>query len=46
MNFGNSSHKSPGNDQIPAEVVQTGGNTLCSENHKLINSIWYKEELP
>jgi len=25
--------------------MQAGGNTLCSEIHKLINSIWNKEEL-
>jgi hypothetical protein len=39
-------YKSPGIDQIPAELIQTGGNTLCSEIHKLINCIWKKEELP
>jgi hypothetical protein len=39
-------HNSPGNDQILAEVIQTGGETLQSEIHKLINSIWNKEELP
>jgi hypothetical protein len=22
-------HKSPGTDQIPAKLIQTGGNTLC-----------------
>jgi hypothetical protein len=38
--------KSPGIDQIPAELIQAGGNTLCSEIHKLINCIWNKEELP
>jgi hypothetical protein len=36
-------YKSPGIDQIPAELIQAGGNTLCSEIHKLI---WNKEELP
>jgi hypothetical protein len=30
-----------GIDQVPAE-----GETLQSEVHKLINSIWIKEELP
>jgi hypothetical protein len=37
------SHKFPGIDQILAEVIQAEGNTLCSEIHKLINSIWNKE---
>jgi hypothetical protein len=39
-------YKSPGSDQIPAELSQVGGEILRSENHKLINSIWNKEELP
>jgi len=39
-------YKSPGIDQIPAELIQAGGNTLHSEIHKLTNSIWNKEELP
>jgi hypothetical protein len=39
-------YKSPGIDQIPAELIQAGGNTLRSEIHKLINCIWNKEELP
>jgi hypothetical protein len=39
-------YKSPDNDQIPAEVIQGGGETLLSMIHKLINSIWNKEELP
>jgi hypothetical protein len=38
-------HKSPGIDQIPAELVKAGGRTIRSEIHKLINSIWNKEEL-
>jgi hypothetical protein len=33
-------------DQIPAVLIQPGGNTLRSEIHKLINCIWNKEELP
>jgi hypothetical protein len=33
-------HKSPGIDQIPAEMYKAGGRTICSEIHKLINSIW------
>jgi hypothetical protein len=39
-------YKSPGSDQISAELVPAGGKTLWSELHKLINSIWNKEELP
>jgi hypothetical protein len=39
-------YKSPGIDQIPAELIQAGGNILRSEIHKLINCIWNKEELP
>jgi hypothetical protein len=38
-------YKSPGIDQIPAELIQAGGNTLYFEIHKLVNSIWNKEEL-
>jgi hypothetical protein len=38
--------KSPGSDQIPAERIQAGGEILRSEIHKIINSIWNKEELP
>jgi hypothetical protein len=39
-------YKSPGIDQIPAELIQAGGETLHSEIHKLIKLIWNKEELP
>jgi hypothetical protein len=35
-----------GTDQIPAELIQAGGNILHSEIHKLINFIWNDEELP
>jgi hypothetical protein len=38
-------YKSPGIDQIPAGLYQEGGETLVSVVHKLITSIWYKEEL-
>jgi hypothetical protein len=38
-------YKSSGNDQIPAELIQAEGETLQSEIHKLINSIWRKEKL-
>jgi hypothetical protein len=36
-------YKSPGSDQIPAELIQAGGEILLSEIHKLINPIWNKE---
>jgi hypothetical protein len=36
-------YKSPGSDQIPAELYQAGGETLVSVIHKLITSIWNKE---
>jgi hypothetical protein len=38
-------YKLPGSDQIPAELIQAGGETLMSAIHGLINSIWNKEEL-
>jgi hypothetical protein len=38
-------YKLPGSGQILAQLVQAGGETLQSEIHKLINSIWSKEEL-
>ena len=39
-------HQSPGTDQIPAELIKAGDRTIRSEIHKLITSIWNKEELP
>ena len=33
-------------DQIPAELNKAGCRTICSVIHKLINSIWNKEEFP
>jgi hypothetical protein len=39
------SYRSPGADQIPAELIHAGGGTLRSEIHKLIKLIWNKEEL-
>jgi hypothetical protein len=39
------SHKSPGIDQIPAELIKAGGRTIRSEIHKLI-SIRNDEKLP
>ena len=38
-------HTLPGIDQIPAELIKARGSTIRSEIHKLINSIWNKEEL-
>ena len=38
-------HKSPGTDQIPAELIKAGGRKIHSQIHKLINSIWNEEEL-
>jgi len=40
-----SSHKSPGNDQIPVNLIKVDGRTIQYEIHKLI-SFWNKEELP
>jgi hypothetical protein len=39
-------YKSPGNDEILAELNQADCETLLSEVHKIINSIWNKVELP
>jgi hypothetical protein len=39
-------YKEPGSEQIPAELIQAGRETLHSEIHKLIMLIWKKEELP
>jgi len=39
-------HKSPGIDQIPTELIKAGGRTICCAIHKLIISIWNKEKLP
>jgi hypothetical protein len=40
------SYKSPGTDQIPTELIKAGSETLCFQIHKLICSMWNKEELP
>ena len=40
------SHKSQDIDQIPAEMIKAGVKTTRCEIHKLIISIWNKEELP
>jgi hypothetical protein len=39
-------YKSPGRDQITAELIQAGGEILLSVIHKFITSVWNKEELP
>ena len=39
------SHKSPGNYQIPAELINAEGRTICYEVDKII-SIGNKDELP
>jgi hypothetical protein len=39
-------YKPSGSDQIPAELVRAGSETILYAIHKLINSVWNKEELP
>jgi hypothetical protein len=40
-------YRSPGIDQMPADLMKAGGRrTIRSEIHKLIISLWNKEELP
>jgi hypothetical protein len=39
-------YKSPGSDQIPAELIQAEGEILRSKIYRLINSIWNMEKLP
>jgi hypothetical protein len=36
--------RSPGSDQIPAELIQAGGEILRFIIHMLITSIWHKEK--
>jgi hypothetical protein len=36
-------YKSPGSDQVPAELIQIGGEILLSAINSLINSVWSKE---
>jgi len=40
------SHKSPGINQIPAELIKAGSRKICLEIHILITAIWKKEKLP
>jgi hypothetical protein len=39
-------HKSPGIDQIPAELIKAVDRTIRTEIHKLTTYIWNKEQLP
>jgi hypothetical protein len=39
-------YKSPGTYQIPAKLIKAGSETLYSEIHKLIHSIWNKDKFP
>jgi len=39
-------HTSQGIDQIPTKLIKAGRRKIRSEIHKLIYSIWNKEELP
>jgi hypothetical protein len=39
-------YKSLGTGQILVKLIKAEGETLCSHIHKLICSIWNKEELP
>jgi len=39
------SHKSPGIDQIRAELIKAGGRTIVIEIHKRVSSVWNKEQL-
>jgi len=32
-------HKTPGIDQIPAELIKAGCRTICCDIHKLVNSV-------
>ena len=40
------SYKSPGVNNIPAGFIQAGDRKIHSQIHKLIISLWNKEELP
>jgi hypothetical protein len=39
-------YKSMGTDQILAKLIKEEGETLCSEKHKLIHSMWNMDKLP
>jgi hypothetical protein len=38
-------YKLPGIDEVPLELVQSGSKALCSETHKVAESMWNKKEL-
>ena len=40
------SHRSPGPDNVPAEILKNGGALLKSRIFTLILTIWKKEEMP
>ena len=40
------SHKSPGSDQIPAELIKAGDRTIGYKTHKLTIFTWNKKEMP
>jgi len=39
-------HKSPGTDQIPAQLITERGGKIHSEIHNFVHSIWNKEGFP
>ena len=39
-------NKSPGVDEIPAELIKAGGEDMISALHQLLNCIWEKEQWP
>jgi hypothetical protein len=39
-------HNTPGSHEVPAELIQAGGEALWSVIHTFVNSIRNKEELP
>jgi len=39
-------YKLPGINKIMAELIESGCETLRSEIHKIINSVWNMEEFP
>jgi hypothetical protein len=38
-------YKTPGIDEIPAELIQARGQILLADIQKIINSVWNKDEL-
>jgi len=39
-------HKSPGIDQVPAQLITAGGIKIRLQIYKLIILIWIKERMP